>query len=443
MLSTPRCPEQQKVNACHADRRRATDFVQVGGTRDGLDPYLDCARRRDIRAILVETPAFLRLRRQLGRRSFDLELAVENPRDPELVRAALAAAGVAPKLVLTGFETFVGSSFDLAARLGVAPWPSVGTAFRPLGKYGHRKALSRTAPHLPQPRFTLLSFERVTAADVGLSFPLVMKCLHSGAGVGVFFVDNAIQQAEVTRRIATTPTFNGDLFGEVLAEEYVAGREMSVQGIAYQGRPLLLSVIEKLVSVEARPWAPGLLGFRDVGYIVTHGSHAGSQLEELALACLHATGYGEGPFHVDAVCSDGIFYFLEIGFRLSGTRITSLVKNATGADWADFVFQAHLAEKIPELPALRSHHGVVGQIMATSVAELEAAAALAHTGVAIEVLRTEPFVPDDSYTDADRAALAADWGLLTGRVGQIIVTGDTVEEVRSVMQSLIGPHLTK
>jgi hypothetical protein len=44
-----------------------TLFVQIGATRDGLDPYLQTARAYGMKAILIETPDYMRLRKALGR----------------------------------------------------------------------------------------------------------------------------------------------------------------------------------------------------------------------------------------------------------------------------------------------------------------------------------------------------------------------------------------
>src|SRR4051794_39591303 len=115
-----------------------THFVQVGATRDGLDPYLDCARRRGLTAVLVETAAYLRWRRELGRRPFDLEIAAGEPGDPAQVAAALAAHDVRPALVLTGFERYARSGFAVAKRLAVPPWPRVGVDFVPVHKLQQR-----------------------------------------------------------------------------------------------------------------------------------------------------------------------------------------------------------------------------------------------------------------------------------------------------------------
>lgn len=420
--------------------RAAADFVQLGATRDDLDPYLECARRREMRAVLVETPEYLRWRRAMGRYRFDVELGVDCPQDCDRVRTALTEAGVAPTLVLPGVEFYVDASFSLAATLRVTPWPRVGTAFRPLNKYGQRAALAHTAPHLPQPRFTLLDTEHPTTTEGGLDYPQVIKPVDAGAGLGILLVNDAEQRTRAQQRIKTLRRFGGGRFGAVLAEEYVKGPEVSLQGVAHQGRPLLLSVCEKLVSLKEPLWEPELLGFRDVGHIIRHGSHAEPELVELAQLCLRATGYQEGPFHMDAVRGEAGPVFLEMGFRLSGARVVSLVERATGAAWAEFVFRVHLEQEVPQLATAREHGGVVGQITATSVAELDAAATLARTGALVDVQPADPPVPDDAFTAHDLELLATDRMILTDFAGRAVITGDKLDEVRSLMQSLLIVH---
>jgi hypothetical protein len=117
-------------------------FVQVGAIRDGLDPYLHCARRRGMRTVLVETPAYLRRRTALGRRRFDVNLAAARPHDPSEVTAALDEAGLAPTLLLTEFERYAVGAFAACEMLRVAPWPGVGRSFVPVDKWGQRNALA-------------------------------------------------------------------------------------------------------------------------------------------------------------------------------------------------------------------------------------------------------------------------------------------------------------
>ncbi|MFI9723643.1 acetyl-CoA carboxylase biotin carboxylase subunit family protein [Streptomyces sp. NPDC052396] len=412
-------------------------FVQVGATRDGLDPYLDSARRREMPAVLVETPAYLRWRRALGRRPFDIELGVDQPQDPEAVRAALDAAGVTPALVLTGFERYVQAGFALARMLRVAPWPAVGEDFRPLDKRQQRDALLRASAPVGQPRFAVLGTGgEPEGAELG--YPQVVKPVDGGGGLGVLLVDGAEQRHRALERIRSTANYGGGAFAGVVAEEFVKGPEVSLQGIAHAGRPVLLSVCEKLTTLEEVPGEPGLAGFREVGHVARHGGTAEPGLETLAAACLNAVGYREGPFHIDVIQGPQGPVFVEMGFRLSGGGLVDLVARATGADWAELAFRAHLDNEAPAPPPAGAP---AGQVVAVSEEELTAGAALGPAGAMVEVVRTVPPPPLDLIAPEDRAALASDRLRHTGAAGRVIVTGGRAEHVRAALQSVVAHRL--
>jgi predicted ATP-grasp superfamily ATP-dependent carboligase len=416
----------------------AGDFVQLGATRDGLDPYLDCARERGMRAVLVETAAYLRWRRLLGRRPFDLELAVERPQDPEQVRAALGTAGVRPALLLAGFERYVYAAFDAAHALRVTPWPHMGETFRPPDKAQQRAALARTTPSVLQPRFLTLGPQEADKADA-LGYPQVVKPVDGGGGLGVTLVDDAAGLRRALADIHARRNYGGGEFGAVMAEEFVKGPEVSLQGVAVGGRALLLSVCEKITMLEEVPDAPALTGFREVGHIAVHGGGADGDLRELADRCLSAVGYAEGPFHIDVLQGPDGPVFVEMGFRLSGGGLVALVERATGIRWAELVFRVHLDRQPPALPGPSGR--VAGQVSVVSDEELRAGRELAASAAGIELSVASPPPSCDQLSSAERELLASDLARHVGAKGRVIAVGDSPTQVRSLLRPLVAPRL--
>ncbi|MGW8970060.1 ATP-grasp domain-containing protein [Streptomyces platensis] len=428
------------------------DFVQVGATRDGLEPYLDAAHRRGMRTVLVETPAYLRWRRLLGRREFEVEVAVERPQDPDAVRTALAAADVAPALVLTGFERYVYAGFALARALRVAPWPDVGDTFRPLDKREQREALLAGAPQVAQPRFVPLgpdggdAADRLDGGDAAdqLGFPQVIKPADGGGGLGVLLVDGAAQRHRALDRVSALVNYGGGAFSGIVAEEFVKGPEFSLQGVAHEGSAVLLSVCEKLTCLEEVPDEPGLSGFREVGHVARPGDGAPPALQELAQACLDATGYRAGPFHVDVIQGPDGPVFVEMGFRLSGGGLVALVEKATGADWAELAFRTHLGDAPvrPLSPGTGAGGtGIAGQISAMSEQELAAAEALREPGMTVEIQLAAP-PPDPAALPADDLpVLASDLARHTGAAGRVVLSGGPGDRIPALLHSLVADRL--
>lgn len=387
-------------------------FVQLGAARDGLDPYLHCARDRGMRTVLVETPAYLRWRRLLGgRRPFDVELPVHRPEEPARVAAALRRARISPALLLAGFDRYVASAFALAAELGTAPWPESGRGFVPPDKSGQRAALARHAPevlrarhaHLPVP---LPPPEALARALAGLTFPQVVKPVDGAGGLGVFLVRDPAERARALHTAAATANYGGAPFTGLLVEELVRGTEFSLQGVAWAGRARLLSFCEKVVlpetAAEREPSGEALTGFREAGHLAASAAAAPPALRRLAQSCLTATGYRRGPFHIDLIQGQQGPYFLEMGFRLSGAGLAGLVERATGLCWAELAFAAHLDGREPRPAPPSGGRAAVGQLVATEARQLERARALAATepGVRLELTTAPPVAGELPYGDA-------------------------------------------
>ncbi|MET9319455.1 ATP-grasp domain-containing protein [Streptomyces sp. NPDC003038] len=411
-------------------------FVQLGATRDGLDPYLACAARRDMTTVLVETPAYLRWRRVLHRQPFGIEIPVSEPEDAEQVAAALRTHRVVPALLLAGFERYAESAFSLAATLRVAPWPHVGADFAPPDKLQQRTGLTRYAPEVLQPRHVHLPLSARgelgpahARALEGMAFPQVVKPVDGAGGLGVFQVRDTAERERAVRAAAATTNYGGAAFTGLLVEEHVEGTEYSVQGIAWNGEARLLSFCEKVILPEA-DHADGLRGFREAGHIAASGAVAPRALQDLAQSCLGATGYRHGPFHIDAISNGVGPHFLEMGFRLSGSGLVALVERATGLRWAELVFSTHLDGLEPPAAPYGNGRRAVGQLVATQAHQLERARDLAasHPGVHVELTR-KPAGPEELLPD-DEAPLASDHRRHAVVRGRVLLEGDRTDQIR-------------
>lgn len=416
-------------------------FVQVGATRDGLDPYLHCARRRDMRTVLVETPAYLRRRTALGRRRFDIDLAVARPHDPSEVAVALDEAGLTPTLLLTGFERYAASAFAVCAMLRVTPWPGVGRSFVPVDKWGQRNALAVFAPEVRQPRFASFPSATTVSANalVSLGFPLVVKPTDGGGGLGVFLVRSPEDVPVALDHIAGLRNYGGGEFAGLLVEQFLFGTEFSLQGVVRDSEVVILTTCEKVIAQEPVAGAATLNGFREVGHIAVHGTHAQPELIQLAQAAIAATGYRQGPFHMDVIWDDHDPAFVEMGFRLSGGAVASLVSRTTGTDWAEVTFCTHLGEPWPAVsPAITG--SVSGHITAMTEQELAAADALRNVGVDVEVQRFSSAAPGGNEAAQE---LAADLLRHAGAIGRIIVTGTDAADVRDQLEGCLAAQLRR
>ncbi|KOT95940.1 hypothetical protein ADK70_10175 [Streptomyces rimosus subsp. pseudoverticillatus] len=420
-------------------------FVQIGATRDGLDPYLRCARRRGMTAVLVETPAYLRWRRLLRRQPFDLELPVPDLDDTGQIADALRAAEVEPALVLAGFERYVPTAFRFAAAARVAPWPYVGRHFVPLDKVQQRAALRRHAPTVLQPGYAQVPTGAVGTDEngsngpgpggpglpTGLSFPQVVKPADGAGGLGVSLVRNEAERAIALRDAAATGNYGGGAFSGLIVEEHISGTEYSLQGLVWNGRARILTCCEKLVLLER---SGALRSFREAGHLAAPGPAAPPALKALAQAGLTATGYEEGPFHIDVIENDQGPFFIEMGFRLSGFGLVALVTRVSGLSWAEHAFAAHLERKAPVAsPNGGRRRPAAGQLLATDPGQLARAGKLAAEQAHQARVRVEasPPVPgSDGFTERELACLASDRQRHATILGRVTIEHDDPAWVR-------------
>jgi hypothetical protein len=405
-------------------------FVQLGATRDGLDSYLHVARRRGMEAILIETPEYIRLRRELGRQEFDRTLAVDYPADAREVVNAIRGLPEKPALLLAGFERYIYSAYQAASIVRVLPYRE-GDSFFPPNKVEQRRAIARSADPILQPgQWRLIdehSLARLQSMDT--RYPLVLKPIDAGGGLGVFFISDFPLLEAAFAEIRSITNYDGGAFQGLLVEEYLPGAEYSVQGIVYEGECTVLTYCKKNVLIEAVPGKQSLYGFREVGYVATRGYAIDPSLSYFVAACASTFGYTRGPFHIDFVHSQQGLCFLEMGFRLSGFGLVRLVEQVSGHDWAEESFSSHLDRSYPQVEQ-KTKQSFVGQLTLASQEEIDIARSLQTRGYPVEIQLFQ-----HAAVGAASSRLTSDLSRHTGSVGRVILSGQTQEEVEHLLQT--------
>lgn len=182
-----------------------------------------------------------------------------------------------------------------------------------------REAVSKYGA-CPQPEFSVL----LTDECYPKHFPVIIKPSDSSCSNGVTKVDCQEQiQAAIDRARQASSS------GEILVEECVFGREVSVESISYHGKHYVLTITDKETT-----GAP---------YFVEIAHHQPSNLpiqikEKLEIyvpRILDAIGLTNGASHAEfKIDNDGNIKFIEIGARGGGDFISyNLVELSTGYDY--------------------------------------------------------------------------------------------------------------
>ena len=197
---------------------------------------------------------------------------------------------------------------------------------------------------VPSPKFSLVKSDG--NFDIkGFRFPLIVKPTDRSGSKGVEKVLDPVQLDDAISR-AQDVSFHK----EAIIEEFVTGREISVESISYKGKHTILQITDKVTT-----GAP---------FFVELEHHQPSSLTEelklrvkgIVLKALDALHIQYGASHSELkITEDGDIRVIEIGARMGGDFIGSdLVKLSTGYDFLKGVIDVAFGEF--EEPKISEHN---------------------------------------------------------------------------------------
>jgi biotin carboxylase len=176
---------------------------------------------------------------------------------------------------------------------------------------------------VPSPKFTLVDDDdhyQIT----GFKFPLIVKPTDRSGSRVVEKVLDPVQLEEAISR-ARKESFEH----KAVIEEFVTGREISVESISYQGKHYILQITDKVTTgspffVELEHHQPSSLP-----------DDVKKRVREIVIHALDALQIKYGASHAELkITEDGDIRVIEIGARMGGDFIGSdLVKLSTGYDF--------------------------------------------------------------------------------------------------------------
>lgn len=177
-----------------------------------------------------------------------------------------------------------------------------------------------------------------------LKFPLIVKPTDRSGSKGVEKVWDMNVFSEAVER-AKSESFSH----EVIVEEFVEGREVSVESISFQGVHYILQITDKVTTgepyfVELEHHQPSTLS-----------SEIQSRVKNIVLNALTALHIHYGASHTELkITVNGDIKVIEVGARMGGDFIGSnLVELSTGYDFLKGVIQVAMGDF--EIPAILEH----------------------------------------------------------------------------------------
>lgn len=156
----------------------------------------------------------------------------------------------------------------------------------------------------------------------GVNFPVVVKPVDSSGSRGVVICNNVIEMEQAVERAMKFTKKK-----RVLIEEYIEGKEISVESLTYEGRTYIIQITDKLTSLP--PYNV------ELGHTEPSGlsEHLQNMVKELVVEVIQALSLDNCACHTEIKINRDIPYVIEIGARLGGDFITShLVPLSTGVN---------------------------------------------------------------------------------------------------------------
>jgi biotin carboxylase len=189
---------------------------------------------------------------------------------------------------------------------------------------------------LPTPFYFSVSESTYFDDKLKLSFPLIVKPTDRSGSRGVS-LSNSLEELMKNIEKAVFQSFKK----EAIIEEYIEGKEYSIESISQNGEHTVLAITEKITSgspyfVELEHHQPAALT-KDLK----------NQIEATVKKGLDALEIRNGAAHSEIKINEKGIYLIEIGGRMGGDFIGShLVQLSTGYDYLKNIINVALGIKI-------------------------------------------------------------------------------------------------
>lgn len=233
---------------------------------------------------------------------------------------------------------------EVAGRLGL-PHNPAAAVLAAASKARQRRLWA--AAGVPQPRFEIIparaSDDAIRQAAAAMGFPCVIKAVSLSASQGVLRADDAgqaVRAATRIRRILSAAL--QDPAGPLLAEEYLPGPELSIDGLLDNGPLTPLAIFDKPAMPDGPTFEETLL--------VTPSrlpSHVIAETVSTAGRAARALGLRTGPVHAELRVTSTGPAMLELAARSIGGLCSRALHFPGGQSLEELILANALGEPLP------------------------------------------------------------------------------------------------
>jgi biotin carboxylase len=279
--------------------------------------------------------------------------------DPDGAAARVAEfAGRRPLQAVVGVDDLTAvAAAAIGERLGLRT-SAVAAVAAARDKYQMRQCLAAAGVSIPRFRRIALKDDPFLAAR-GVEFPCVLKPLALSASRGVIRANNVDHFMAAFRRIAALLArddveVSGDAARYLLAEQYIPGVEVALEGLLVGGTLHTLALFDKPDPLEG-PF------FEETIYVTPSRLPANVQaaVESATAAACAALGLAEGPVHAELRWNEDGPWVLEVAARSIGGLCSRTLRFGTGMTLEELILRHALGWPIASLTRERRPAGVM------------------------------------------------------------------------------------
>jgi biotin carboxylase len=202
---------------------------------------------------------------------------------------------------------------------------------------------------VPQPGFVVLEGDVLDdVADLLNDAPVVLKPVDRSGSQGVIRVDDAAAAAAAIARIRALTD------GPVLAEQYVPGDEVAVEGLLRDGELTVLATFDKPDPLVG-PY------FEETIYVTPtrHGATTQARVADVTSRACAAIGLVEGPVHAELRIDGDRVRVIEVAARSIGGLCARTLRFGAGIALEELVLRHALGMPLDGLERESSASGVM------------------------------------------------------------------------------------
>jgi biotin carboxylase len=274
----------------------------------------------------------------------DRPVITVRPGDPERAAERIVSRCGPVDAVVAADAPMLLLAAAVADRLGL-PHNPAAAVLAAAGKARQRQLWA--AAGVPQPRFEIIpahaSGDAIRQAAAAAGFPCVIKAVSLSASQGVLRADDADQAVQAAARIRRIlSTARQDAAGPLLAEEYLPGPELSIDGLIGDGNLTPLAIFDKPATPEGPTFEETLLvtPSRLPRYVIADAVRTAGRAARVL-------GLRTGPVHAELRVTGTGAAMLELAARSIGGLCSRALQFPGGQSLEELILASTLGAPLP------------------------------------------------------------------------------------------------